>query len=857
MELTHKPCPYQDCSSSDAFSFNTDEGVGFCHSCSRGYPSKGVALYEWAKEEYPTKSRKPVEIKGITYEGIRGLDPDVAKLYGIQAQVDEAGDIVQYAFKYPNNVKYRDNAPPGKDKKIWMKERGVTILDLFGPDFNAGSSKRIYITEGEFDAASLFQALGKTYPVKSLPSSSLNSKFGDKFLKKNHEYLNSFQEIVYAGELSDKAGQQAAERLYNAYPEKFYYVPLTKHKDANDFLTAGDVEDLKWAALKPQRYSPDNFFCSDQEFLDILRTENPYEAVPTGHSKIDYMIRGLVRGGVTFLKAPPGTGKAQPLHSLVLVDDGVWKPIGSLRVGDTIKDRYGNDQTVTGVFPQGKKKVGYLVFSDGRTVECCEDHLWRVHNKHFKEPKVLSVKEILPKLSYSCNSIDFYHPAYDETLDLHAYLIGALIGDGNMTSKSLVRFSNVDEHVLQTVDKALRELFDSKLTPLGGCDYFVSSLKKWKRTNFRPELRELGLWGKHSHEKRVPPVFFTKGAKARYSLIKGLMDTDGYVDKNNSFTFSSSSYGLAQDFKRLIESVGGSAKISEKKTNHRPHYRVQIQHHNPNLLTNTPRKKAASYQYSGRPSIKSWIEKGEEECVCISVSGPDQLYVTDNYILTHNTELMRYFERAMLQTEDIKVAMIHMEEQKSTTLRAMATYELGKNVRTKEDATEAGIAEENVYQAALAAAKGDRTIIFEMRSADDPLKIIDYVRLACSVYGADFVFVDHVQRLTYLSGVDGATNVLTQVASNLAQLGKELNVGIIMISHVNEDGHTKYAKSLEEEAIICINIERDKTAKDETVRNTTKFNVTKNRPFSRLGEAGMVYFDPETTILTEIDFDDV
>lgn len=471
-----------------------------------------------------------MEIKGITYEGIRGLDPDVAKLYGIQAQVDEAGDIVQYAFKYPNNVKYRDNAPPGKDKKIWMKERGVTILDLFGPDFNAGSSKRIYITEGEFDAASLFQALGKTYPVKSLPSSSLNSKFGDKFLKKNHEYLNSFQEIVYAGELSDKAGQQAAERLYNAYPEKFYYVPLTKHKDANDFLTAGDVEDLKWAALKPQRYSPDNFFCSDQEFLDILRTENPYEAVPTGHSKIDYMIRGLVRGGVTFLKAPPGTGK---------------------------------------------------------------------------------------------------------------------------------------------------------------------------------------------------------------------------------------------------------------------------------------------------------------------------------------TELMRYFERAMLQTEDIKVAMIHMEEQKSTTLRAMATYELGKNVRTKEDATEAGVDEEDVYQAALAAAKGDRTIIFEMRSADDPLKIIDYVRLACSVYGADFVFVDHVQRLTYLSGVDGATNVLTQVASNLAQLGKELNVGIIMISHVNEDGHTKYAKSLEEEAIICINIERDKTAEDETVRNTTKFNVTKNRPFSRLGEAGMVYFDPETTILTEVDFDDV
>jgi predicted ATP-dependent serine protease len=90
------------------------------------------------------------------------------------------------------------------------------------------------------------------------------------------------------------------------------------------------------------------------------------------------------------------------------------------------------------------------------------------------------------------------------------------------------------------------------------------------------------------------------------------------------------------------------------------------------------------------------------------------------------------------------------------------------------------------------------------------------------------------------------------LSSNLAQLAKELNIGIIIISHVNEDGHTKYAKSLEEEAIICIRIERDKEATDETVRNTTKFHVEKNRPFSKLGYAGSLYYDPYTTILTEV-----
>jgi twinkle protein len=516
----HQACPYPSCGSSDAFSWNTD-GFGKCHSCSRGYPSK-EPTYDWAAERYPVEEkptkRQEVEVASVTYEDIRGLDPDVAKLYNIQLHLDADGNPVRYAFKHKANVKYRGY----DEKKFWTKNRGIKMNDLFGPDFNAGSSNRLYLTEGEFDAASLYQILGKTYPVLSLPGAS----WGDEFLKKNHEYLSSFKEIVYAGEL-DKAGRASADRMYKAYPEKFYYVPMTKWKDANEFLMEGDGQELMWAARKPQRYSPDNFFCSDQEFLNILREENPYEYVPTGHSGIDYACRGLVRGGLTFIKAPPGTGK---------------------------------------------------------------------------------------------------------------------------------------------------------------------------------------------------------------------------------------------------------------------------------------------------------------------------------------TELVRYFERAVLEG-GLKLGLVHMEEMKSTTLRAMATYELGVNVRTKEDAKENGVSEEQVEQAAIKAAKGDHTIIFEMRPTDEPMEILNYVSLAARIYGADFVFIDHIQRLVYKGGVENATSNLTRIASNMAELGKELNIGIIAISHMNEDGHTKYAKSLEEEAIICIDISRDKTSEDERVRNTTHFEITKNRPFSRLGSAGSVYYDPTSTLLEEVSFD--
>jgi replicative DNA helicase len=195
---------------------------------------------------------------------------------------------------------------------------------------------------------------------------------------------------------------------------------------------------------------------------------------------------------------------------------------------------------------------------------------------------------------------------------------------------------------------------------------------------------------------------------------------------------------------------------------------------------------------------------------------------------------------------------------RSTTYRSMATYELGINVRTKEDAASNGISEEDVIKAAQK--MGDnRTVMFELRSHDDPMKILDYVRMAATVYGADYVFIDHVQRLAYLSqgGADGATSLLTAVGSRMAQLAKELDIGVIFISQVNDDGRTKYAGSLEEEAIICIKLERDVDSEDEDIRNTTEFIVDKNRPFSKLGKAGSIFYNSETTILEEYGFDGV
>lgn len=65
-ELSHVACPFSDCGSSDAFSYNPDTKVGYCHSCGEGYPSK-KETFSWAKETYPMKDR----FQGFT-EGTQG-----------------------------------------------------------------------------------------------------------------------------------------------------------------------------------------------------------------------------------------------------------------------------------------------------------------------------------------------------------------------------------------------------------------------------------------------------------------------------------------------------------------------------------------------------------------------------------------------------------------------------------------------------------------------------------------------------------------------------------------------------------------------------------------------------------------
>ncbi|MEX8505466.1 replicative DNA helicase [Leptothrix ochracea] len=119
--------------------------------------------------------------------------------------------------------------------------------------------------------------------------------------------------------------------------------------------------------------------------------------VPCGFFDLDRMTAGLQPGDLIILAARPSMGKAQPLDARVRTLTG-WKAMGELAVGDALASVDGRSSIVAGVYPQGERQVYRITFSDGRSTECCAEHLWRIHSRHWKTARVVSTTALMQLL---------------------------------------------------------------------------------------------------------------------------------------------------------------------------------------------------------------------------------------------------------------------------------------------------------------------------------------------------------------------------------------------------------------------------------------------------------------------------
>ena len=397
------------------------------------------------------------------------------------------------------------------------------------------------------------------------------------------------------------------------------------------------------------------------KWQEIAKGSTAERGVSSGFPAYDAMTGGgLHAGDLVIVAARPGMGKAQPLTAKVLTPSG-WRRMGDLREGDWVTGSDGQPTRVLGVFPQGTKDVFRVTMNDGGSTLCCDEHLWLTRTRNDRRARrpgqVKQLSEIRSSLMRAASgganhSVPLMRAAtfaHGSTLPVDPWVLGAYLGDG-ATEGSTVRFHNPEIDV--------RALFAERL-PAG--DELVEDDKVTMRVRGRdlrgtamlPALSWLGLHGLRSQEKFIPESYLLASVGERIELLRGLCDTDGYVTDpgGKSIEYSTTSPQLRDGITFLVGSLGGVSTWRELQGSYRKdgvhheartYYRMVLTFPCGGVVPVTSEKHLTKWRGGEELRIterfiQSVEAAGREQCVCIAVDAPDHLYVTDDFIVTHNT----------------------------------------------------------------------------------------------------------------------------------------------------------------------------------------------------------------------------
>ena len=378
-----------------------------------------------------------------------------------------------------------------------------------------------------------------------------------------------------------------------------------------------------------------------------------------------YFDRGVIEvAPLAFMR-----GRAQPLTTRVLTPEG-YRPMGELRVGDLVVGSNGLPTPVIGYYPQGRREVYRLTAQDGASTLCCAEHLWNVRtptDKHRgKDGRILETRELIGSLR-AAHQHRYELPLVSEPVEFDArdvpmdpYALGLLVGDGCLTTSTTPSFRTSDPELASMLEAALDGI---ELKPKSGFNYELRHIygRRGGVIVHNPVtlvLRELGLAGTRSHTKFVPQAYLRNSSDVRLGLLQGLFDSDGGPVTQHGRTcriqYSTCSPQLRDDVQFIVRSLGGTAYwrcrpaagrrpglANGRPVHHRSDSYVLDIRLPAGLVPFRLERKRKLYERDGggRPMrfIHSIEPAGVEETACIQVAAADSLYVTEDFLVTHNS----------------------------------------------------------------------------------------------------------------------------------------------------------------------------------------------------------------------------
>jgi len=406
---------------------------------------------------------------------------------------------------------------------------------------------------------------------------------------------------------------------------------------------------------------------------DLMAKIDPYlrPLFDALHDMLDAerVAQALERGQIEVAPLAFMRGRAQPVDQPVMTPFG-WRPIGMLRIGDLVTGSDGRPTPVLGVYPQGEREVFRVTAQDGGSTLACGEHLWFVttpdDRRHGEAGRVEMTRDMVGKLRrnhqhrYELPLVSAPVEMEIQPVPMDPYALGLLLGDGGLTTSTTPSFATADPELVAALEDALDGV---ELVHRGGPDYVLrnSGGRRGGVIVTNPVtaiLRQLGLAGTRSETKFVPPDYLLNGADVRLGMLQGLLDSDGgpvtQVGRTCRIQYTTCSPQLRNDVAYLVRSLGGVVTSRRRVAEGRAPGRAKgrdVPHRQDSFVLDIRlpagvepfrlSRKKARYDETGGGRPMRFIESiepvGTMETVCIQVAAADSLYVTDDFLVTHNT----------------------------------------------------------------------------------------------------------------------------------------------------------------------------------------------------------------------------
>ncbi len=371
-----------------------------------------------------------------------------------------------------------------------------------------------------------------------------------------------------------------------------------------------------------------------------FRLEGKRPLVMPFHRKwIASIIRAWAIGGKQLILSPPRHGKALDDDTPVRTRRG-WVRHGDVEVGDEIVGRGGEWRKVTFVHPRNYDEAYRVTMSDGSSLVTHANHEWEVVQRYGGPARRIETRALADDLHEADGRRKWRIPlttveGTHTDLPVDPYLFGCWLGDG---SSYKAEITTADDEIIEAFRGEYPTTYEyeqGEATTYGMVGGLYTTLKS------------MGVIS----NKHIPDQYLNASSTQRLAVLQGLMDTDGWAAKNGSQqAYSTTSPELAEGFRLLVTSLGGTYTQRERTVDGRPGHETawEIYPRLPHgmeafrLERKQARMTAPSARNEPRRFVASVEPVGKRSMRCITVDGGIYGAGLDN-VMTHNSEMLVRF----------------------------------------------------------------------------------------------------------------------------------------------------------------------------------------------------------------------